>query len=738
MKNTRSLEALSVLFCALALEACAARAGGSASSAVNAQGEVRPVDVSPAAFATEVAFVLGERKGDATREGRLVSAVRFELGRAGQLFDAGHEDAGLDSIEGAFYLVRAGEFHPAMVQGRTGALLFAANAVARQGKEGRALALYAMLENALPAGATKNEVSAHVGAIKSWSDKTRSKGPLQAAGMDERNAVDRALWDPSPEARDAARAATVEWIDRAIGYSKEQSPPSDDFERDEAIEAYRAIRTGAMVLSALYLRNGAPAAAVDALEAPQVTRVVSPRLRDALRRASDDDDAEAWLELFATFDRLGATDSVVALDPDLAQAAAWGAAVELYRAEPKTMRGVMPIATMLLRRRLSEVTPLLVGPVVEKAGQAEVSSWFVGYVLEALMSHDAVSDVDAARRTYERASPVLEKIEKAAYAKDVSPSVARVRYTMGAIEARNGDLARARTLVAGTTKTEPSLRAFELLAAIDRQRGDSVEALKSLETVAKMATEVSDATAVADARLLVYEVQRDRGDAKEAAKAIDLALRRALDARQLARTSPEQASAERVLARILEQYGSLDGARRATGRAYDASKTDLRQLTATVLEAARRGLTRNDLRSSRDAARRAIDGNVLADDLVYVALWLRLLERHLGLPSDGTVEEAFAKIDDDDGWPARLRSWSTGRLTDAQLYASAKTRVEQAEASFYAAMSAYAANDARAKERIASIAKSDAIELVEVAIARDLSAESKHIDLKLPTDIQIP
>ena len=51
---------------------------------------------------------------------------------------------------------------------------------------------------------------------------------------------------------------------------------------------------------------------------------------------------------------------------------------------------------------------------------------------------------------------------------------------------------------------------------------------------------------------------------------------------------------------------------------------------------------------------------------------------------------------------------------------------------------AFVANDAKGPERIATIAKSDAIELVEVAIARDLSAEKKRVDMKLPADVQLP
>lgn len=402
------------------------------------------------------------------------------------------------------------------------------------------------------------------------------------------------------------------------------------------------------------------------------------------------------------------------------------------------MRGAMPLATLAMRRGMGEVGPLLMRPIVESTARVEIASWTLGYVMETLVGHDSVSDLAAARRTFDNAAPLFALIEKQSFAKDVTPSVARVRYTMGAIEARGGDLTRARPLIEAAAKTEPTLPALELLAAIDRQRGAAREAVLWLDAVEKFATEASDPAAVADARLTAFEVYRDEGNGGEAAKALEAALRRALDARKLARTGPEQASAERVLARVLDQYGSLDGARRATARAFEASRSDLRQLTATVLEAGRRGLTHNDLRTVRDATRRALEANLASDDLVYVALWLRLLERRLGKPSDGTVEEAFAKIDDDDGWSAKLRAWGQGRLTDEQLLASAKGHVEQSEATFYAAMAAFVANDARAAERIERFARSESIELVEVAIARDLAAEKRKLNLKLPGDIDVP
>lgn len=718
--------------------ACGGHGGAHAETAAAAAGRVEPLDVTDANIATEIVALLETRDQTPERLARLVGVVRYELARAAALFDAGHDDAALETVEGALYLVRTGEFHPAMLKDRTAPLLAAASLVARQGSEGRASALYSMLAQILPKGDARGEVSAHIGALAKWQEATRSRGTLQALGRDERNAVDRALWDTSYEALRAARAATIEWITGALNYSKEQLPPNDDFEREEAMEAYRAIRTGALTLAALYLRNGNAAGALEAADSAQVSRIVSPHLREALRRASEGSDPDALFELFTTFDRLGSASGDASLDPALAHAAAWGAAIELCRVEPKTMRGVIPISTLLVKHGMAEVAPLLVLEPIKAVPEPDVASWALGYLLEALANYDAVGDLDGARRTFDHAAPLLAFIESRPFAKELSPSVARVRYAMGTLEARAGDLGRARALVEATVRAEPTLPALELLAAIDRQRGNATEALKSLDAATKLATELSDPSSVADARLAMFEVYQDLGNTAEAARALEAALRRALDARQLAHTGAEQALAERVLARVLEEYGSVDGSRRATLRAYDASRSDARQLAATVLEAARRGLTRGDLWSARDAARRAVGASLPSEDIVYVALWLRLLERHLGVPSDGTVEEALANIDDDAGWPAKLRSWLLGRLTDEQLFNTARGRSEQTEASFYAAMAAYAVNDSRAIERLDRIAKSEAIQLVEVAIAHDVVVDKKRVSPKLPSDVEIP
>src|SRR5690606_17586240 len=76
-----------------------------------------------------------------------------------------------------------------------------------------------------------------------------------------------------------------------------------------------------------------------------------------------------------------------------------------------------------------------------------------------------------------------------------------------------------------------------------------------------------------------------------------------------------------------------------------------------------------------------------SEDVVYIALWQRLLERRLGARSDGAPEEALASATDAVGWVETLRRWGRGQLDDQALLRAAQSPVERAEALFYAGMS---------------------------------------------------
>jgi cellulose synthase operon protein C len=716
------------------------RAGGRGDVGAPVSGPVNPVPVDDAAFGRSAYQVLVTGAPSQQRMDLLAGVVRRQLVRAGRRFESGQSEAGLSALTGAFYLMRAGEFRTEMLQGGAPALEAGAAEVSRVGNSGKAMALYGMLTSVLPPGQKRQDVQEHLNALARWTGATRSRGPMQSAGTAQRAATQRALFDATPPAIDKARDATTAWVRRALESNIAELPIRTSFERDEAIEAYRAIRAGGASLIALYLRHGDPRGAIEAIDKADLVRIVPAGLRDRLERIADEDDPAAWADLFRLFQSAdGGERPETSLDPDLARAAAWGAALGLYRSEPSSMRGATPLAVMLLDHGMGEVAPALVAPALVAAPTIEDVSWAMALALRAIVTEEEIGDLDAARRTFLAAAPILE-VANSKFAGRVRPSPARLHYVMGALETRAGELARARPHVEAAARAEPSIEAFSALAAIERQRGDVKAALASLNQIGAMARRSGDAGAEAEALVSTFEIHRDQGTTDEAKKSLQAALKRTLDARQLARNDAGQARAERLLARVLEHYGNPQGSRRALERAYEASSSDTRQLAATLLDSSRRALTSGDLAAARDAVQRAVEARLPDDDLVYVALWLQLLEKKLNVASDGTAEEAYAAINDASGWPAKLRAWARGKLSDADLMRAAKSRVERTEATFYTAMASGQANRDGLLPKLKEVASSEAIQLVEVTIARDLIARQSrpNLDVALPPNVDVP
>ena len=718
---------------------CATHTPAAKSAPTTVNGSPIPA-IGDEAFAQSAYKVLVNGEASAERSALLVGTVRRQLQRAKARFDAGQRDAGLKALTGAFYLMRAGEFHDSALDGAEGALSSGAAEVARLGQEGYAFTLYGMLRDKLPKGPERQEVEAHLEAMARFSQATHGGGPMQSVGADLRAATQRSLIEARKAALDSASERAVQWLKRALESNAAEAPMNSNSDRDEAFEAYRALRGGGYTLIALYLRHGDARGALTAADHADLSRIIAPELRDRLERAADENDADAWADLTHFFDSAAhAADAEGLLDHTLMEAATWGAALQLFRAEPNSMRGSAPLAAQLVNYGMAEVAPLVLSPAVSKDPSAENVSFALGIVGKALVAEDALDQLPSARRTFENALTLLALAENKANLGKVSPSAARLRYVMGALETRHGELARALPLVQSAARAEPSLESLMTLSAIERQR-DQNAALLTLGQAVELAKAANDPLAETDALNMKFEVYRDHGDAERAAQTLDAALTRAVDAQRTARSGgPTLARSERLLARILEHYDDPLAARRATERAYEASSSDPNQLTATVLDAARRALTHADLRASRRAAQRAVAANLSSEDLVYVALWLQLVEKKLNVPSDGTVEEAYAGVDENSGWPARLRAWARGKLSDQELANAARTASEKTEATFYAAMLKLQTGGDSSKD-LERVAQSPAIDLVEVTIARDLLAmrNKPAPDYKLPPGVKLP
>jgi cellulose synthase operon protein C len=726
----------------LALAAGCAGGGASAGGPrdpSSAHGPVTPTVVDERSFgaATYKLLLSGENKEE--RAGLLIGVTRHQLRRAQERFSAGKPGAGLAAVSGALLLSRSGELRPEMLEQGETALSAAATEVARLGSDGRALAIYSMLLPRLPQGPLKSDVQSHLLAIERFRQDTAGGGAMATASAAARAAIGRATLDSAPAAMEQAKKATVAWLRQALATNIGEAPIQSLEAREEAIEAFRTRRAGGYVVAALFLRQRAPNGAVALLESAGLERLLAPELRDRLERAGDEQDPEAWSDLYEFFQSAYGNPELK-MDDELVDAAAFGAAEGLFRAEPSSLRGALPLATVLATHGMAEVAPLVLAPALSDHPEPDTLSAALGFVLRATAEEEANGGLVAARSTFDNAAPILEAADRPALRGNVRPTPARVRFAMAGMEVRHGELRRARPLLLRALKDERTSDSYLLLVAIDRQRGELTEATAWADKAVEAARGSGDLLAETDAQLARFELFREQRSGPEATRALEAALSRALTAQKLGRGSVLQARAERLLARVLEYYGEERAVRRATERAFEVAGSDPRLLSAAVLDAARRGLTLSDLQVSRNAVERAVSAGMSDEDLVYPALWLQLLERKLRVPSSGAVEDAYSAIDDTSGWPARLRAWGTGRLNDAELLAAAKDRAQRTEAVFYAALAQHAQGSTEsARAGLEQVARSEAIDLVEVSIARDLlAAYDRSPDFKLPPNVVVP
>jgi hypothetical protein len=734
--SVHSLAALAAL-----LVGCAGAVprAGVASGSVPPSGPVQATAVDDRSFGGAAYKLLLSGPNTMERAGLLIGVTRHQLGRAEQRFASGNAGAGLTAVGGAFLLGRAGELRPEMLEKGEQALDAAATEVARVGNDGRALALYSMLLPRLSEGTWRSDVQSHLTAIEKFRQDTRGSGAVSTSSAGARAAISRALLDTRQDAMENAKKATVAWLRQALSTNVGETFRSNQ-ERDEAYEVYRALRAGGYTVAALYLRQREPRGALTLLDSAGLEKLMPPELRDRLERASDENDPDAWADLYHFFEAArGSSDGL--LDTELADAAAFGAAEGLFRAEPSSLRGTLPMATELATHGMAEVAPLVLGPALSEHPEPDALSTALGFVMRAASEEEDAGGLPAARATFENAAPLLELAAAPGLRGKIRPTPARLRFAMAATEIRHGELDRARPLLLQSLQDEPSSDSYLLLVAIDRQRGKLADALAWADKAVEAARATADLLTEAEAQITRFELFRDRRDATEASRALEAALTRVLLAQKQGRTGAQQARSERLLARVLEHYGDQRATRRATERAFEAAGSDPRLLSATVMDAARRGLTLSDLSVARSAVERAVNAGMSGDDVVYPALWLQLLEKKLRVPSSGAVEDAYSAIDDSSGWAARLRAWGTGRLTDAELLAAAKDRSQRTEAIFYAAMARHAQGSSEdAKAGFEQVLKSEAIDLVEISIARDLLAayETPRKDYKLPPNVVVP
>lgn len=711
------------------------------------EGKINALPVPDDAFAVELHRILRDGRPSAERLGRLAGVVRRQLTHAEQRFATNHDARAAQSVFGALFLVRAGEDRSDMIDASGDkALAGTVSRVSARGDEGRAEVLMKMRAALLaPGSPARADVDAHLATLEQWTKDTRTGGPMQRLAAEQRTAAARAMVDPSDRALKAGVVAVTAWIKRGTEHLAEIERTNNMGDRDETIEALRAVASGGAVLAALYVRHGNARGALEALEQTGIAHVhealpekMQRPLADfyaRLQDAAQGDGAREWTLLAAAFAHQIPPDRRVQIDDDLRTAGVFCASLEAYRRDPRDLDAAVFLSRSLAYFGMPEAAPLVLGEALQAHPGPSTASAAMELVLAAVSDSAENEDVETARRTFAAGAGVLTLAAAPTLAGRVEPSPSRARYIMASIELRSGNPGAARALLQEAVKGEPSVARYTTLAMVERQSGNAAGASAAIEQALRAPDARVALLEVAEAHLLAYEISRDGGAPDRAKGSLDAALATALSARKMRGNAAAQARAERILGRVLEGYGETKGATRAFDRALSLAASDRPQLAAAMLDAIGRALVRRDLAAARAALKRGIEGDVSEEDLVYGSLWVSLLERQLKVAPDGTVERAL-RPGGKSPWTAKLTAWLGGKINDNDLNTAAQNPSQRVEAAFYTAMARRVAGDPSADQRLKAVASSPVIDLLEVRIARDLVAPAVRADL--PGGVQLP
>jgi tetratricopeptide (TPR) repeat protein len=761
LRSTRIGGLTALLF---ALEGCAVHGG--AKTAVTGPERVAPATaaVSDDGFAAAVRDLLVSPPGTAERAMRLGAVEGRQMARADQRFKARAPERGLAAVSGGLYLVHAGE----VVQGTFGhdggdAIKAAARELALRGDEGRARALY-NLSAMIGTPADRAEAIYHLGAIDVWMREAfGSGGDVENAGAMERVAVHRWLLEPTDAALNDAAKATSEWVARAVvlrdQFRKTRVQPA----REEGAEAWRALETGPVVLASIYLRDADASgalAAIDRAQARELLESERPQFAAALEAAAQGPSSMRCIDLLSQLRPLAGHDPArdeqqhddedFVDDRDLFGAAAFSVASECYRLDPTVPQVALTIGVALAELGMAEATPAVLVDAVRAHADPRIASEALALTLDAMASEEDASDPDAARRTFKAAQPLLDAASGAGLAGKVHPSPARLRAAMGEIDLREGRIDEARELLRQSAAEEKSGGVLLSLARIEWRDGQTQPALGHLTDALSAPDVALDPALRGEVLLLMSDVARDKGDAVAARTPLTEALKGLVQSRGGVPPTAvdERARVERVLSRVLDRFGAAQPAQRALERAYAAAPGDRHQAAQTIELLIGRAFVRGDLPAAREGFARALSTDLEADDLVYFALWVRLLERQQRVATDGTPDHVFGSIADDGGdpklhkdrWVASLARFGEGRISGDELIARAATPIQTYEALFYSAMDRRASGDTKGgDELLRQVVAGTGLELSEVSLARDLLDPARaQIGGPLPPDVAIP
>jgi len=302
----------------------------------------------------------------------------------------------------------------------------------------------------------------------------------------------------------------------------------------------------------------------------------------------------------------------------------------------------------------------------------------------------------------------------------VQPSPARVYALMGEIEIREGRLEDAKKLLGESSERERSGAVLMNLARLDWHAGRTKEALERLKGALSLEDVAKDPALRAEVLLVTSDITREQGDATAARKPLADALKDLAKARS-ATESEDRARVERLISRVLDRFGAAKSAEKALERALEAAPRDKRQAAATIGQIIGRAFVRGDLAAAREGLARGQASELGREDIVYDALWVRLLERQQRASNDQTAERILLGAADDPRWIGKVAAFGAGKIKAGELVAAAQTPTQKTEALFYAAIDRKVSGDAKgADEGLKQVIGSAGLDLVEFGLAREL------------------
>lgn len=652
--------------------------------------------------------------------------------RAADAFRKHATDRGLGAVRGGLYLARAGQSDGLLTQNARGALVPAVKELSQRGDEGSATALYDLWRT-IATPAERKEIDSHLDALHAWMRGTaQNLSNTEKAGALENAAVARAMLEPSDEARVEADKRIREWVDQAIEYAKTASARPRSQQQmgpdEERYEAARAFQTSASVLAALHLRSGDVAGALGALEDAKSREIsYDRRLMVALEEVDESAQPKHWIDLLQALrprnPRDQDDDGISDVEsPELLRAAAFGVAREAYRADPSTPASAASLAAVLQSYGMADASPAILVDATRAHPDVEMVSEALALSMHAVATEVEAGDTEGARRAYRAAAPILAIADGKDLAGKVQPSPARMRAMMGEVELHDGRVADGRKLFEAAAKMEKLGGVFAALARIDRAAGNAKAATAHLQDALAAPDTARDPALRGEILLAQSDLAREAGDTSTARNDLIDALKGLAEARAHA-DAEARARIERTLARVLDRLGATKQAHQALDRALEIAPRDKDEVAATLGISVAQALVHNDLVGAQDGLRHALAADLSDEDLVYLALWTRAVERQMKTPTDGDADKVFASIPDDGLWTGKLAAFGAGKIKANDLIASAKTLSQKTEALFYAGLDRRSAGDnAGATALFKQSMAAGGVDLVEIGLARDILA----------------